>query len=48
MHRFYYDETEHSRSITKGTVEAENFFDGFVTVTVGLEDRVAKSGVSKF
>ena len=38
MYRFYYDETEHSRSITKGTVEADNFFDGFVTVTVGWKD----------
>ncbi len=38
MYVFYYDESEHSRSITKNTVKAENFFDGFIATTVGWKD----------
>ena len=32
---FYYDESEHSRSIGFKTVTAENFYDNFITVIVG-------------
>ena len=34
-YNFYYDESEHSRSIGFKTVTAENFYDNFITVIVG-------------
>ena len=32
---FYYDETEHSRKINLKTVNAENYYDNFVTTIIG-------------
>ena len=34
-YNFYYDESEHSRSIGFDTVTAENFYDNFITIIVG-------------
>lgn len=34
-YNFYYDESEHSRSISFKTITAENFYDNFITVIVG-------------
>lgn len=34
-YRFYYDESEHSRSIGFKTVTADNFYDNFITIIVG-------------
>ena len=34
-YKFYYDESEHSRSIGLKTVTAENFYDNFITIIVG-------------
>lgn len=33
--KFYYDESEHSRKITKNTISAQNYYDNFVSVIVG-------------
>lgn len=38
MHTFYYDETEHSRKITRKTVSASEFYDGFIAVIVGWDN----------
>lgn len=35
MYKFYYDESEHSRSIGFKTITADNFYDNFITVIVG-------------
>lgn len=32
---FYYDESEHSRKITRNTISAQNYYDNFVSVIVG-------------
>lgn len=34
-YNFYYDESEHSRSIGFETVTAENFYDNFITIIIG-------------
>ncbi len=34
---FFYDETEHSRVINKTTINAENYYDNFITVFVGWD-----------
>ncbi len=34
-HIFFYDESEHSRKINKKTVQADLFYDGFITSIVG-------------
>ena len=34
-YNFYYDESEHSRSINLNTISADNFYDNFVTIIVG-------------
>lgn len=34
-YKFYYDETEHSRSLNYKTIVANEFYDGFVAVIVG-------------
>ena len=33
--QFYYDESEHSREINQKTINAENYYDNFITVIVG-------------
>lgn len=38
-YKFYYDETEHSRSLSCKTVVADEFYDGFVTAIVGWASR---------
>lgn len=38
-HRFYYDESEHSRKINHQTVSADNYYDGFISAVVGWEER---------
>ena len=35
MHRFYYDESEHSRKINDKTIKSDNYYDNFVSVIVG-------------
>lgn len=35
MYNFYYDESEHSRSIGFKTVTSDNFYDNFITIIVG-------------
>ena len=35
--KFYYDETEHSRSLNLKTITADEFYDGFVTTIVGWD-----------
>ena len=34
-YKFYYDESEHSRTIGYKTITSENFYDNFITVIVG-------------
>ncbi|MFW3331261.1 hypothetical protein [Aerococcus viridans] len=34
-YEFFYDESEHSRKINQQTITAENYYDNFVTTTVG-------------
>ena len=34
-YKFYYDESEHSRTIGYKTIASENFYDNFITVIVG-------------
>lgn len=36
--KFYYDETEHSRSLSLSTVTADEFYDGFVVAVVGWDE----------
>lgn len=38
-YNFYYDESEHSRSIGFKTVTVENFYDNFITVIVGWKSQ---------
>lgn len=38
-YHFYYDETEHSRTINHQTVSAENYYDGFVTTVLGWKEQ---------
>ena len=35
MYNFYYDESEHSRSITLSTITGKNYYDNFITAIVG-------------
>ena len=37
-YKFYYDESSHSESITEKTLNAENFYDNFITVIVGWDE----------
>jgi hypothetical protein len=37
-YKFYYDESSHSESITENTLNAENFYDNFITVIVGWDE----------
>ncbi|MBQ4059491.1 MAG: hypothetical protein IJD40_11240 [Lachnospiraceae bacterium] len=37
-YNFYYDESEHSRSIGFKTITADNFYDNFITVIVGWKE----------
>ena len=37
-YKFYYDESCHSESITENTLNAENFYDNFITVIVGWDE----------
>lgn len=36
---FYYDESEHSRKINLNTITADNYYDNFVTVIVGWNEK---------
>ena len=38
-HNFYYDETEHSRKINLKTLKADNYYDNFITVIVGWDEK---------
>lgn len=44
--KFYYDETEHSRSLNLKTITVDEFYDGFVTTIVGW-DEVRESELEK-
>lgn len=37
-YRFYYDESEHSRAISKATIKAKEFYDGFIVAITGWEE----------
>lgn len=39
VYKFYYDETEHSRNITQGTLENSNYYENFITVIVGWDEK---------
>ena len=43
MYKFYYDESEHSRSISLRTITADNFYDNFITVIVGWKEELEKT-----
>lgn len=45
---FYYDETEHSRVISQKAVEADNFYDNFVTCVVGWKKSDEKEIENRF
>lgn len=36
---FYYDESEHSRKINLNTITADNYYDNFITVIVGWNEK---------
>jgi len=48
QYRFYYDESEHSRKINLNTVNAQNYYDNFIAVTVGWKAESEKSVVEKY
>lgn len=37
-YHFYYDESEHSRTINKKTITADEFYDGFIVAITGWEE----------
>lgn len=37
-YRFYYDESEHSRAISKATIKAKEFYGGFIVAIIGWEE----------
>jgi len=48
---FFYDETQHDRRITEKTFNSDNYFDEFITVTVGwksLDNAIIKNEYEKF
>ena len=47
-HKFYYDESEHSRKINYNTITAPNYYDNFVTVIVGWSKEKEKEVFQKF
>lgn len=47
-YRFYYDESSHSESITEKTLNAENFYDNFITVIVGWDEAYESSLQTKY
>ena len=38
-YKFYYDETEHSRNITQSTLKNSNYYENFITVIVGWDEK---------
>lgn len=48
MHNFYYDESEHSRKINYGTVNADNYYDNFVSVIVGWSKEKEQAVFEKY
>lgn len=47
-YRFYYDESSHSESITENTLNAENFYDNFITVIVGWDETYESTLETKY
>lgn len=47
-YRFYYDESSHSESITEKTLNAENFYDNFITVIVGWNETYESTLETKY
>lgn len=47
-YRFYYDESSHSESITENTLNAENFYDNFITVIVGWDEAYESTLEAKY
>lgn len=47
-YRFYYDESSHSESITENTLNAENFYDNFITVIVGWDETYESALQTKY
>lgn len=48
MYKFYYDESSHSESITENTLNAENFYDNFITVIVGWNETYESTLETKY
>ena len=48
QYNFYYDESEHSREIGFETVTAKNFYDNFLAVIVGWQDRYESNLETKY
>lgn len=38
-YNFYYDESQHSRSLNLETIKADEFYDGFVVAIVGWDSQ---------
>ena len=47
-YKFYYDESEHSRTINYNTVTAPNYYDNFITVIVGWSKEQEKEAFKKY
>ena len=45
---FFYDESEHSRSITKETITADNFSNDFIAAIIGFKSKNSKIVESKY
>lgn len=45
---FFYDESEHSRSITKETITADNFSNDFIATIIGFKSKNSKIVESKY
>ena len=48
MHRFYYDESEHSRKINDKTIKSDNYYDNFVSVIVGWPKQKERAVFEKY
>lgn len=47
-YKFYYDESEHSRRINSKTISSDNYYDNFISVIVGWEERKELSVEEKY
>lgn len=47
-YKFYYDESEHSRKINYTTVTASNYYDNFIAVVIGWQEKREKHIFEKY